>query len=282
MKLLISALLLALVPAAALATTQDVTIGVGEPHANRGSFPILQTIELSVNDYCVGVGFDGAYFWVSAGDTATGQCMWYIFDEYGTLVNQMPQGGGATGWGHRDLEWNGQYMFGSYSARINGYSSPAQNDGYFNGPINPNRAIGWDGTYFYTAGFGTNLYRLQWNGQWGSTATATSLSGPYDAAYGLTWDTIGYGPWGPGLWMSTADYSGDIYQFDANGQWVDVFTTLPEYDIHGGCTMANTRFGYVLVVLAQWAPDTLIFYDLGHGQSATEQTSWGAVKALYR
>jgi hypothetical protein len=240
--------------------TSDTTAVRGEPSATKGSFPILREFDLP-NAYSVGVGFDGTNIWVSAGDYQTGYCEFYLYDQQGNLVDETHQGGGATGWGHRDMTWDGTHMFGSYSSYIDGFPDIYTFDGYFVGPINPNRAEAWDGTYFYTSGFGEMLYRLEWDGIWGSTATATTMSGPWSGAYGLAYDEI-YDC----LWMTTADYTGDLIQLDMDGNIIDTFTCLPEYDIQGGCTMAWTDdFGYVLIVLQQYSPDRITFYDVGHG-----------------
>ncbi len=245
--------------------SQDIAPTVGTPDG-RGSFPILFEIELE-NPFSVGVGFrwtncsQGGRLWVSAGDQHTGQCEFYIYDEYGTLVDQVPQGAGAIDWGHRDMASNGDYMFGSYSQSIDGYSDPHTYDGYFVGPLNPNRAMAHDGDYFYTCGFSEPLTRMTWDGNWGSVASSEMLTGPIDGAYGLAYDGVE-----DCLWMSTADYSGNLYKYSTDGFLLDIYSTAPEYDIMGGCTMALTeQFGYVLVVLVQSDPDKLVFYDLGHG-----------------
>jgi hypothetical protein len=240
--------------------TADTTPDRGEPSATKGSFPILFEFDLP-NAYSVGVGFDGTYIWVSAGDQQTGFCEFYLYDQQGNLVDEAHQGGGPTGWGHRDMAWNGEYMFGSYDPFIDGFSDIYTYDGLFGGPINPNRAMAYDGTYFYTSGFSEMLWQLEWDGIWGSTATAVTLSGPYSGAYGLAYDEE-YDC----LWMTTADYTGDLLQFDMDGNIIDTYTCLPEYDIQGGCTMADTDdYGYVLVVLQQFSPDRITFYDVGHG-----------------
>jgi hypothetical protein len=239
----------------------DVALIQGVPQANKGDFPILFTIDLP-NLQCVGVGYDGQYFWVSAGDSDTGYCEFYIYDEAGILVDgPIHQGGGATGWGHRDMCWDGTYMFGSYDPFIDGFSDPATYEGAFTGPISPNRAMAFDGTYFYTSGFSEDLWQLDWDGTWGSTAGAVNLGGPHSGCYGLAYDSKSNC-----LWMTTADYSGNLFQFDLTGALMNTYTTLPEYDIHGGCTMAQTTtYGYILCVLQQFSPDQLVFYDLGYG-----------------
>ncbi len=250
----------------------------GIPSGTDDMFDELFSFELP-NNYSVGIGWDGQYIWVTAGDQETGTCEFYIYDEYGTLVDgPVAQGGGATGWGNRDLAYDGTYMFGSYSTRINGYADWNTFSGYFNGAINPNRALAYDGTYFYTGGFGEMLYRLSWDGVWGSTATATPLSGPWDGTYGLAYDSGN-----ECLWMSTANYTGDVIQLDMNGNQIGTYSTLfSGYDLHGGCTMAETRFGNVLVILMQSTVDTVVFFDVESTPSPADDSSWGEIKSLFR
>lgn len=278
MKRLLGALALVAFACTGAYATEDVSPIAGVPNYGDGTFPIVATIPLDINNHCVGVGWDGEYLWVSAGDATTGQCEFYWFLEDGTMVDNQPQGAGATGWGHRDMCYDGEYVFGSYSYSINGFTYPPLNhEGYLNGPISPNRAEAHDGTYFYVCGFGEYLYQLDWDGVWGSTAGVTNLGGPWDGAYGLAYDYMD-----DCLYMTTADYSGNIFKIGMDGSLIETYTSLPEHDIHGGCTMACTSYGYVLVVLWQASPDTLVFYDLGHGPSAAEDGTWGSIKALFR
>lgn len=251
----------------------------GTPRGTDEMFDELFSFTIEDNLHCVGIGFDGEYLWVSAGDATTGFCEFYIFDEYGTLVEgPIHQPGGATGWGNRDLAFDGTYMFGSYGMPINGFMDWNTYSGSFNGPINPNRALAYDGSYFYTSGFGEMLYKVEWDGTWGSTGDATILSGPFDGAYGLAYDEGNQC-----LWMSTANYTGDVIQLDMNGNTIDTYSTVfGGYDLHGGCTMADTRFGHVLVILMQSDVDTVVFYDVESMPSPAEDTTWGGVKSLFR
>jgi hypothetical protein len=269
--------MMAVLAVSASATEQDVAPTTGPANPGDGSFPILFTIPMDQNAYCVGVGFDGTNLWVSAGDQETGVCEFYIYDEYGTLLDNVPQGGGATSWGHRDMCWNGSYMFGSYSNLVDAFGPDYQFAGYYIGCLNPNRAMAYNGTDFFTCGFGEQLTRMEWDGNFGSVATCNYL-GAWDGAYGLAYDYMD-----DCLYMSTADYTGNLWKLSMDGFLLDSYTCLPEYDIAGGCTMACTmQYGYILVVLQQFSPDTLVFYDLGHGPSPTETGSWGAIKAMYR
>lgn len=242
-----------------------------------GYFPINE------NNYAVGTGFDGQYVWVAAGDQATGTCMFYLYDEMGNLVDQGAQGAGATSWGHRDLAWAYNYMWGSYSNLVDAFTYAGAGvfifEGYFVGaPINPNRALAFDGTYFYSGGFSVNLYKMLWNGTFGTSATYENLGGPYAGTYGLAYD-CGLDC----LWMTTAASTGEIYQFDTTGFPLNIYTD-PAHLTFGGCEMVDhSIYGYVLGALVQETPDGIVYYDVGStGPSATEPASWGSIKNLFQ
>jgi hypothetical protein len=75
--------------------------------------------------------------------------------------------------------------------------------------------------------------------------------------------------------MTTADYSGNLFQLDMSGNIIGTYTCLPEYDISGGCTMANTTtYGEVLVVLQQSDPDQLVFYDIHSATIDVQKDLW--------
>lgn len=280
MKRLLGALALVALASSGAYAVSDVAPGAtpGGATSGDGTFPIVFEISLDINNYCVGVGFDGAYFWVSAGDQMTGLCQFYIYDDAGNLLDTQAQGGGATGWGHRDMAWNGDYMFGSYSNMVDGFSDPATFAGFFIGPISPNRALAYDGAAFYASGFGEYLWKLTWDGAFGSVAATENLGGPWDGAYGLAYDCSN-----GVLYMSTADYTGNIHELAMDGFLLNTYTTLPEYDIQGGCTMADCQYGYILAVIQQYSPDMLTFYDIGAGgPSPVEDASWGEIKSLFQ
>ncbi len=234
------------------------------------------------DNYSVGLGSDWEMIWVAAGDQAGPPCKFYIFDEYGNLIDVGAQGGGATGWGHRDLSWHDHMMFGSFSDLVGAHSYAGPGvfiyEGNFRGgPINPNRAMADDGTYFYTGGFGTHLYRLDWNGVWGSSAIVTDLGGPYSGTYGLAYDgSVSC------LWMTTASSTGEIYQFDMTGFVLNVYVD-PAHPTFGGCEMTmSDRFGHVLAALVQESPDGVVFYDVQAGPpSPAQPVTWGQIKAMF-
>ena len=279
MKKLVFALsLTAIMAVGASANEADVAPVAGTPNLGDGTFPILQIIPMDdLWIQCVGVGWDGQYFWVTSGDNPTGFCEFYIFDEYGNLIDNVQQGGGASGWGHRDLCYNGEYMFGSYSSLVDAFGPDYGFAGYFVGCQNPNRALAFDGDTYYTGNFSENLTSMTWDGVFGSAATCT-FHGPGYSTYGLAYDYQD-----DVLWMSTADYTGNLYLCTTDFFVLDLYTLLPEYDISGGCTMACTaQYGYVLAILQQSTPDQLVMYDVGHGPSAVSDGSWGSIKAMFR
>jgi hypothetical protein len=235
----------------------------GVASQGRGSFPILGSFDLNESDYCVGVGFDGTDFWVSAGDPYNYDASrFFMYDESGALLANVTQGGGvpAGNWGYRDQCWDGSAMYCSYNTSVAGFSDVNTYLGNFGGAISPNRAMAWDGTYFYTSSFGSGLYRMEWNGTWGAASNVTQLTaaGTFPGAYGLAYDPVLNC-----LWLTNADYTGDVFQLDMLGNVLNVFTTMPEYNMHGGCTMANTvSHGLVLAILMQDDPDQIVFYDV--------------------
>lgn len=276
MKKLMCALVLVAFAATAYAAN-DVAPTVGKPATGSRIFEELAWWPMDQNNYIVGTGFDGEYIWISAGDQMTGFCEFYLYDMDGNQIDTDHQGGGATGWGNRDMAWNGDYMFGSYSNMVNGFADIHTYAGFFMGPISPCRALAYDGEFFYTCGFGESLWKLEWNGTWGTSATTTNLGGPWDGAYGLAYDC-----YQDCLWMSTADYTNNVHQLDRTGFLLNTYTLGAPYTIQGGCTMVDhPTHGTVLGVVQQHTPDGLSLYNVDSMPSPTYEGSWGQIKALF-
>ena len=265
---------------ASFAASSDVSYP-GTPCATDGTFNIFYQFPINAFDdaHVVGLGFDGTYIWVSAGDLTTGVCHFYLYDEMGNHVDTYDQGAGATSWGHRDLCFDGTYMYGSYNTEIHAFTTDGAYAGYFNGPgISPCRALAYDGYYFYTCGFSEYIYRGHWDGVWGSTPAWEVISGDViSGCYGMAYD------WSNScLWVTTASYTGDLLQFSTDGAQLGTHTTLPEYDLHGGAQMINTSaYGMTLGVLMQFTPDTVVLYDVD-AFTPVEDASWSSIKAMYR
>lgn len=280
MKKLLCVLALVAFAGSAVAATNDVSSVIATPWTGPTDSPILLGSFPCPDTYTVGLGWDGDYVWVSAGDQAGPPCKFYLFDEYGNQVDVGAQGGGASGWGHRDMAMKDGVMFGSYSNLVNGHSYAGTGvfifEGYFIGaPINPNRAMACDGTYFYSGGFGTNLYRMEWNGTYGSSSVVTDLGGPYSGTYGMAYDC-----YQDCLWVTTASATGEIYQFDTTGFPLNVY--IDGARTFGGCEMSvTTQYGMALTAIDQATPDAVLFYDVQSMPSPVEPASWGQIKSLF-
>lgn len=228
------------------------------------------------NVYSVGCGFDGEYLWVTngAGQGGAGTGVFMLFEEDGTYVTSFPQNS-APGWGLRDLTCDGTYMYGSVSTRIDYYDITSREKvGAFYGPQNPNRALAYDGTYFYTGNFGTDVYRLTWNGVSGSTATSTLWSSAATSIYGAAWDELNQC-----MWTTSADYSGVVAQIDADGNLIENHTLISGGIYGGACMGTLNGKGNTLWVFEQGSPDAMHAYDV-NPESLTRET-WGAIKAVF-
>ncbi len=68
-------------------------------------------------------------------------------------------------------------MYGSESTVVQYYDASYVQAGYFiHSAVSPNRAMAWDGTYFYTGSFAADIYQVTWDGVSGSSASSTLWS----------------------------------------------------------------------------------------------------------
>ena len=273
--------------AVSFASQQDVSPWAsGIAHgSSRADLTILDSFDIEGlvggSVYNVGLGYDGsANLWVTEGAMQGGGTMNYIrvisLATPHTLVTTYNQNGTA-GWGLRDLCFNGTYIFGSDDTVVD-YYDPATGvkvGSYNCSACSPNRAQGWDGTYFYTGSFSADVYQVTWNGVSGSTATYTAWSsaisnaGTYGAAYDADW---------PCIWISTASADGALYQLDMTGALIAQYSLSSEISDAGGCEMAPYGGQSQFWVLAQSTPDMVYCFDV-RSLSLTPET-WGSIKTL--
>jgi len=245
-------------------------------------FDVLDSFDIeafSEDVYNVGIGFDGTYFWITEGvSQGSGMNQIYIVDaDTYTLVTQVDQNGTTPGWGLRDLCYDGSYIFGSDDYQVDYYDpSTYEKVGAFtSNAVSPNRAMAWDGTYFYTGSFAETIFQVEWDGVSGSSATYTSWStavangGTYGAAYD-TWDDC--------LWVSTASSDGMLYQIDSDGNLIAAHNISPEVPMAGGCTMAPYDGAQQLWVLSQGDPDMVYCFKV---HESLTPTTWGDIKTLF-
>ena len=266
-----------------LASDADISPNPGTPGAADAELNQLDSFDIDAlggSGRSVGVGFDGTNFWVTDAQSGGGPLWIHIITGGSphTLVTTVDQNG-TSGWGLRDLCWDGTYMYGSESNTVQYYDNTYVRVGSYNSPAcSPNRAQAFDGTYFYTGSFGSDIYQVTWNGVSGSTASFTVWSPPVPngATYGAAWDAANNC-----LWISTASGGADgmLYQLDASGVLIATYDLTPESPISGGSTMANYGTDVdQLWVLAQGSPDMVYCWET---TVALERSTWGSIKTIF-
>ncbi len=269
---------MALALAAFAMTDSAPNTSVPQQGSTDAFFDQIGTIDAEAsagNAYSVGCGFDGTYVWVTngAGQAGAGTGLFLLFMEDGTFVTSFDQNA-ASGWGLRDLCFDGTYMYGSVSNAIDYYDvTTYEKVGAFTGPQNPNRALAYDGTYFYTGNFGTEVYQLTWDGVSGSTASSSTWSTAATSVYGAAWDEINQC-----MWVTSADASGIVAQIDGSGALISTYTPVPG-GTYGGATMGSTVPINTLWIFNQGDPDQVFGYDVT--PDALTRDTWGSIKSLF-
>ncbi len=272
------ALLMVMAVTAFAMTDSAPTVGISQPGTDTWLEEIAY-FDLEgggiPNVYTVGCGWDGTYFWITngAGQAGASTGMFYFFDHDGVLVDSTDQNA-APGWGLRDLCCDGTYMYGSVSTAIDYYDiNTREKVGAFTGPMSPNRALAWDGMYFYTGSFSTDVTQITWDGVSGSTASSTVWSSQATSVYGAAWDAIN-----DCLWVTSGDASGTIDQIAADGSLIDHHIVIAGSS-YGGATMALSAPINELFVIEQGDPDALHGYDVN--PVALDRDTWGSIKSLF-
>lgn len=269
----------------ALASDADICPNPGVPGIADADLTQLDNFDidaLGASGRSVGVGYDGTNFWVTDAQSSGGNLWIHIISNTipHVLVTTVDQNSLTSGWGLRDLCWDGTYMYASAGTTVDYYDASYVKAGsYTHSAVTPNRVQGWDGTYFYTGSFGSDIYQVTWDGVSGSSASSVVWTSPVPngAAYGAAWDD-----WNNCLWISTAAGSGDgmLYQYDPVGTLLFTYSLLPESPTSGGCTMAD--FGSSpapqLWVLSQGSPDMVYCWET---VVALERDTWGSIKTVF-
>jgi hypothetical protein len=272
--------LLVLVAFAVGYQTEDASPNPGQPGGPDALLDELDYIDLEAiggSNRCVGVGFDGTNYWVTDAQNGGGALWIHIVSPAGTNVTTVDQYN-TSGWGLRDMCWDGTYMFGSEDYNVDAYDNTyAYAGSYTCYASSPNRAQGFDGTYFYTGSFDITIYQVDWDGTFGSNAsyvvwsTAVANGGLYGLAYDAYNDC---------MWASTASYDNQIYQIDMTGALIQAWTY--NLNIAGGCTPGELD-GHPgqqqLCVLEQGSPDALHIYEAQ--PVALERDTWAGIKTLF-
>lgn len=227
------------------------------------------------DNQCLGVEFDGRYFYVTGANSSIDPNKIYVIDTLGNLIWEMYQPGHSTGWGWRDLCWDRVYvgldridtLYASVNSNVDlfGIDLTGGNLIYFrsfSGPYSPNRALACEGphSWFYSANFNTQIYRFKKTGEF------DLLDNPYHM-YGAAYDSDTVdGGW---VWWHSQDDPGTGYllqieqidtdPFEFTGLTFGYEPSIVSTGVAGGlCFYENFRGMDVLFALVQGSPIDII------------------------
>lgn len=238
---------------------------------------VLFTIDAGAttsDTHLLGVEFALGYYWVTGGNSGTDPNKLYKLDSTGALVASWDQPGN-TGWGWRDLAFDGTYLYASddsgptvkqidpATGAPTGVTIPC--------PLALCRALAYDPgmDHFWTANWDSTIYEFD------RTGTVIHSFPPVGrSTYGMAWDSVS--PGGPYLWLWSQD--GTAPDLNMASQ-VDPVTgaltgvgfagaVLPhavgESQIAGGATIVPGLVPgkLVFVGLHQALSDTVVAYEL--------------------
>ena len=222
---------------------------------------VLDVQSITGDNQCLGVEFDGQYFYVTGGNSGDDPNKVYVIDPNGTLICAIDQPSHSTGWGWRDLEFDGDTLYASVNNNVDMFDIDPSTCtltyyGSFAGPENPNRALALrrsDG-HFFTANFSSSIYEFdKTNPMINVWPNDYSI---YGAAYAPSTGTV---------WFSTQEinsygYNNILYEFDpATGTYTG---NLIEFPLPEGWT-DGTAGG--LTAYADVVNNSLILYELIQG-----------------
>jgi len=207
------------------------------------------------DNQCLGVEFDGVYFYVTGGNSGSDPNKVYVLDTLGTLIWTMDQPAHSTGWGWRDIAWDDVYagadridtLYASVNSNVDAFGIDLTTGtltwyGSYTGQQFPNRALAWmdDSAWFWTANWASSVY---WFDKFGNSGSASNTWSMYGAAYDT--DSI-YGGW---VWWHSQD--------DAGFGWLGQIEQFDPF------TMAFTgfNFGYMPTITVPSAAGGLCFYE---------------------
>jgi hypothetical protein len=232
------------------------------------------------DEACLGMEFDGTYFWVSGRHPVDETHKLHKFDRNGNYIESFDQGTSST-WGWRDLTFDGAYLYGSDENAL-AQIDPATGEQIGTLPMPssiaaPMRGLAYDPEtdHFWAANFTSNLIEFNRSG-------TTLHSFPNTLSiYGLAWDNVTEG--GPWLWAFSQDGTPAtlVSQIDpATGEPTGVTFYAIDHDgagddlAGGACftTEWNPSFG-VLFCLVQGTSGGASA-DLVQGYEITPYSNW--------
>jgi len=218
----------------------------------------------SGDNQCLGVEFDGTYFYVTGGNNGADPNKVHVFDAMGNHVRSFDQADSAD-WGWRDLAFDGTYLYGSDDANV----TQVRTDGTFvanlPGPgLGVCRALAYDPAmdHFWSADWNSDIFEFTRTG-----AVVHSYPNSLQA-YGMAWDAVS--PGGPWLWVFSQDGPGPAATFSQFDPRLGVYTGVSfigageAADLAGGACFTdrwNPSYG-ILVGLTQGTSDQIVGYEV--------------------
>ena len=229
---------------------------------------------------CLGVEFDGQYFWVTGANDLVTHYL-HKFDRDGNHIVTFYQGT-SSDWGWRDLAWDGTYLYASdeYELAIIDPNTGQKID-ELPMPTSispPMRALAWDpeSDHFWSANFGSNIIKFDRSGQ-----TLATYANGY-IIYGMAWDDASEG--GPWLWVFSQDGTPQlqISQFDPA---IGSYTGVVFYAIdHSG---GDDAIAGGMCFTTDWEPTLGVVFglvqdspDMVQGYEITPYTQWLTVDPM--
>jgi len=170
----------------------------------------------SGDDRCIGVEFDGTYFYITGGGEFCGGNKIHFFQADGTYIASVDQNTTSC-WGWHDIGYDGNHMYsGDEDGLVEWYVTGLPNNPVLNKvgnvpvPLNICCAMAYDPDtdHFWTADWDSHIYEFERNG---------NIVSYYPNSYyvcGMAWDNVS--PDGPWLWVFSQDGTDllQISQFD--------------------------------------------------------------------
>ena len=245
------------------------------PCTDPGDISFVYDVQTPTDDnQCVGVEFDGTYFYVTGGGGTTHPDTNYVyfFDKNGSYVSRVAQPT-TSDWGWRDIAFDGTYMYSSSDANIDKWyvtglpSSPTITVvSSFSGPNDPNRAMGYDPDtgHIWTANRESQIYEID------TTGTIINIFNNTKRIYSMAWDNVCPGK--PNLWIYDQTNEGGhkchVRQFDPiNGVYTGVeytgyYNDSTNDQAGGSCFVEDWNGTNVFIGLTQSEPDSIFCMEL--------------------
>jgi hypothetical protein len=234
--------------------------------------PLFQLdLEVAIGDnHLVGVEFDGTYYWVTGGNSGSDPNKLYKLNKSGALLTAYDQPGACTGWGGRDLAFDGNYLYfgcdDNYIHQIN--PATGGQTGTIHAPLATPRALAYDPAtdHFWTANYDSTIYEISRLGTVVKSCQAVGLS-----TYGMAWDAVTAG--GPRLWLWSQDGEplAKASQFNPRTcaltgvSFAGKAIGTPTNNLAAGAAFSLDLVPgkAVLLGMHQASPDALVGYDVG-------------------